>query len=484
MVAGRFLQGVGGGGLVPATLALVADVYPPQRRGVPLGVVGAVQELGSVLGPLYGAVVLAVASWHAIFALNLAVGLVLAVALHRLARAGRSSDPDRSSPSRPDVLGATLAALAVVALTLVMVQPPALAGRVTLGLSLVPLAGESRWLSPLGLAVPLLLLALVVRCLTATRPLVDLRSWREVARRTDLLGAVLLAVALGGVILAFATADPEVAVFSPAGPWLLAGSLVAAVLFWWRNRTSPHPLVPPGALGATPAWGALVTSFFVGAALIAALVDIPIFARVTVFPDSQLAAALVLVRLLVALPVGALLGGVLTRRLPSGVVTALGMLLAAVGFVWMAQWGLTSLDSWVATVPLVATGLGFGLALAPVNAALLASTEDAVHGVTSALLVVARMVGMLVGISALTTVGLRRYYAVQVDLPDPGAVCATGTQCAEYTRLLKEAGLAQLQTVFVGAAVCAVLAALVALAAFRSAQTQGVSAREAFRHAG
>jgi hypothetical protein len=50
--------------------------------------------------------------------------------------------------------------------------------------------------------------------------------------------------------------------------------------------------------------------------------------------------------------------------------------------------------------------------------------------------------------------------------------------------MLKEAGLAQLQTVFVGAAVCAVLAAVVALVTFRTAQTQGVSAREAFRHAG
>ena len=86
MVTGRFLQGVGGGGLVPATLALVADLYPPQRRGVPLGVVGAVQELGSVLGPLYGALVLAVSTWHAIFALNLVVGLVLAVALRSLRR--------------------------------------------------------------------------------------------------------------------------------------------------------------------------------------------------------------------------------------------------------------------------------------------------------------------------------------------------------------------------------------------------------------
>src|SRR3954467_3969506 len=85
MVTGRFLQGVGGGGLVPATLALVADLYPPSRRGVPLGVVGAVQELGSVLGPLYGAVILAAGPWQAIFAVNVVVGLVLAAALRRTA---------------------------------------------------------------------------------------------------------------------------------------------------------------------------------------------------------------------------------------------------------------------------------------------------------------------------------------------------------------------------------------------------------------
>ena len=124
----------------------------------------------------------------------------------------------------------------------------------------------------------------------------------------------------------------------------------------------------------------------------------------------------------------------------------------------------------VATVPLVLTGLGFGLALAPVNAALLAATADHVHGVSSALLVVARMVGMLVGISALTTIGLRRYYAVQVDLPSPTDVCSSGTQCAAYTRLLTEAGLAQLQTVFVGAAGCAVVAAVLALLLFRARQ--------------
>jgi hypothetical protein len=143
------------------------------------------------------------------------------------------------------------------------------------------------------------------------------------------------------------------------------------------------------------------------------------------------------------------------------------MLLATVGFAWMSTWGLTSLSHPVATVPLVLTGLGFGLALAPVNAALLAATDAAVHGVTSALLVVARMVGMLVGISALTTIGLRRYYSVQVDLPAPADVCATGTQCPAYTALLKGAGLEQLQTVFVGAAVCAVVAGVVAVLVLR-----------------
>src|SRR4051794_13942203 len=78
-VLGRGLQGIGAGGLVPATLALVADRWPPDRRALPLGVVGAVQEAGAVLGPLAGAGVLAVADWRAIFWLNLLLGLVLAV---------------------------------------------------------------------------------------------------------------------------------------------------------------------------------------------------------------------------------------------------------------------------------------------------------------------------------------------------------------------------------------------------------------------
>jgi ABC-type nitrate/sulfonate/bicarbonate transport system permease component len=79
---------------------------------------------------------------------------------------------------------------------------------------------------------------------------------------------------------------------------------------------------------------------------------------------------------------------------------------------------------------------------------------------------------MLVGLSVLTTLGLRRYYDVASDLPSPVEVCGASSRCAEYTLLLKEAGLAQLQTVFVGAAVCAAAAGVLALLTFRSARTR------------
>jgi MFS family permease len=488
MVAGRFLQGVGGGGLVPATLALVADIYPPHRRGVPLGAVGAVQELGSVVGPLYGAAVLAVADWRAIFWVNLAAGLVLAAALRALRGRSPAGSDDAARPptvprSRTDPVSASLAVVTATLLTLVLLQPRALTRDVTLGLAFLPAFGDSRWSSPVALVLVVALAALVVLGLTAARPLVDLRGWARLARSADVAGATLLALALAGVILAFATADPEVSVFSPSGPWYLVGSALAAAGFVWRSRAARYPLVPRGAFGMPPAWGALAVSFFVGAALIAALVDIPIFARVTVYPDSQLMAALVLVRLLVALPVGAVLGGYLLRLVPAGTLTALGMLLTSGAFVLMSRWDLDTLERPSATVPLVVAGLGFGLALAPVNAALLGATDRAVHGVCSALLVVSRMVGMLVGISALTTLGLRRYYAVQGDLPPPLEVCRTSTRCPEFTLLLREAGLVQLQAVFVGAAACAAVAAVLALATFRSTRSHSTSWADSLRSA-
>jgi MFS family permease len=475
MVAGRVLQGIGGGGLLPATLALVADLYPPRRRGLPLGIVGAVQEFGNVIGPLYGAVVLAFGTWRDIFWINLAVGLVLAAVIRQRGRAARVLGTP--APRRTDWIGVVLAALALVCVLLVMLAPPRLTEDVSLGTAFLPVVGTGRWLSPVALAAAILAGLLVARCLTAADPLLDLHAWRRLLRRVDLFGTALLAIALAGIIVAFAAADPQKQLISPAGPWLLLMSAVAAVAFWRRNATVANPLVPAGTLGATPAWGAMVVSFFVGSALIAALVDIPIFARITIYGDSQLSAALVLVRFLVGLPIGAFLGGWWTHRAPAGLVTAVGMLVAAVGFFAMSRWGLETLHHPLATVPLLLGGLGIGLAMAPVNAALLAATHGDVHGIASALLVVARTVGKLVGISALTTIGLRVYYRAQADMKTPQEVCNGRSRCDEFAHLLRVTGLVELHTIFLGAAACCVLAGAVALVVFRHADTREVRTR-------
>ena len=457
LVAGRFLQGVGGGGLVPATLALVADLYPPSRRAVPLGVVSAVQEIGSVVGPLLGALVLAVTMWQAIFVLNLLVALALLLSLRLLAetRVLARRDPGSGASSRGlwrvDWLSGVVLLLAAGAYVVLVLRPSPVQRDLFWGQLFIPYAGSTDWTTPLGIAVVVALALLALRCTFARRPLVDVRGWVGALRQADVAGALLLAVTLGGVVLAFATADPAVQLFAPQGHWYLLGSGLALLVLMVHLRRAANPLIRFGSLRARPAWGALLVSFLVGAALIAALVDVPIFARTTRYPDSQLLAALVLVRFLAALPVGAWLGGHATRRFGAAWVAATGLLAAACGFGLMAQWDAATLASVAGpTFALVLCGLGFGLALAPVTAALLSHTPADAHGVSAALAVVARMVGMLVGLSTLTAIGLRRFHAA----------LESGTSAAS-------AALVQEQTVFTGAAACCALAALLALVLLR-----------------
>jgi MFS family permease len=458
IVAGRVLQGIGGGGLIPPTLALVGDLWPPERRGLPLGVVGAVQELGSVLGPLYGAAILSVGTWRHIFWVNAVVGLLLAVGMVRYRR-------------NLDLVGLLLLALAVAGGSVALLEPERLTTGVTTGLAFLPVAGGSRWLTPLALTTMGVTALFILRQLTARRPMVDWRRWPSLTRNADLLGSALLAVALGAVIVSFASAEPETAALSRWAAYLLPVAGAALLLFIWRQRVARAPLIPRGALAARPAWGSLVVSFFVGASLIAALVDIPFFARLTVYRESQVDAAFVLVRFLIALPVGAIIGGVLLRWIRAPFLTGFGMALSAAAFVRMAMWPDDALLHPIETVALVACGLGFGLAIAPVNAALLDHTEGEVHGVVSGLLIVARMVGMLLGISALTTIGLRAFYRASQSIAPITELCGAPMACGAYREAVRQAGMAQLHAVFVGAAICAALAGLLALVLLRPRRT-------------
>lgn len=438
LVAGRVVQGIGGGGLVPATLALVADLWPPGRRGLPLGVVGAVQELGSVLGPLLGAAVLVVADWRAIFWLNVGLGVVLWLAIASITRG-----PKGAGPRRPQVVTTVLGALTVGLVWLALAAPVALATDVYLGVPFIPFVGDSRVLTPIGaLAAALAGLLLV---LTA-------RRWWPPLRASDVPGALLLGTALGCVVLTFSSADPETEVVGPLGYALLPLAVVAALLYVVRHRTAAAPLVPRGTVRGRTGW-ALLVSLAVGVALVAVVVDVPLFSRLTT-EGSQTDAAMELVKFLVAVPVGALVGGWVLRWVGDGLAAGVGLALATVGLLLMSGWERGSLDETTSTLTLALVGFGLGMALAPVNDAALADSPQDAHGTASSLVVVARMVGMVVGLALLTGVGLHRYYAAVEALPREQRTSG---------QALLDAALLQVHTVFVGAAVAAATGALLAL---------------------
>jgi EmrB/QacA subfamily drug resistance transporter len=114
LIAFRALQGLGGGGLMVTTTAIIGDIVPPRERGRYQGIFGAVAAVSTLVGPLAGGFFVEHLSWRWIFYVNLPVGVValavVAITFHfpRAARRHR----------RIDYAGAGLLAAALSAVVL------------------------------------------------------------------------------------------------------------------------------------------------------------------------------------------------------------------------------------------------------------------------------------------------------------------------------------------------------------------------------
>jgi len=394
LVAGRFIQGVGGGGLVPLSLALAADLYRDRTRAYALGSVAAVQEAGSVFGPLYGAALAAAAAgaggWRFAFWLNL-----------------------------------PLAAICTAGLT----------------------AGTRRSELPSGAA----------------------------SSSIDWLSAALLGVGLGLLVLALYPDDPEHRATNellvPAG----LGAVAALALYGWRQLGRLEPLIPRELLRSRAFAGATAANVLIGAALIVALVDVPILGRL-VFNLDELGSGLLLTQFLIGVPVGALAGGLLAARLGERATAAVGIVLAAIAFLQMSGWRADELALHAgplrqADIALAICGLGFGVVIAPLTASVLALTRGQSHGLATSLVVLARTMGMLVGLSALTAFGLHRFHQILGSpvLTDPDL----RTRIKHLEELVAAAFLQEYREIFVIAAALCLLAALVIAFALRPARMSG-----------
>ncbi|WP_434444376.1 DHA2 family efflux MFS transporter permease subunit [Lentzea sp. E54] len=95
LIAARVVQGLGAAMMTPQQMALIADLFPSQRRGIAFGVWGAVVGCATVTGPIFGGLMVLWAGWRSIFLVNVPVGIMALVLTGVFVPGGRSRAEQR-----------------------------------------------------------------------------------------------------------------------------------------------------------------------------------------------------------------------------------------------------------------------------------------------------------------------------------------------------------------------------------------------------
>ena len=343
LIAARLVQAVGGGVLVPVGTAAASHLFGGTARPRALGIIGALTFLGMAAGPFVGAAILS--SVHAEDAL---VG------------AGLANGP------LADIL-----------------------------------APSWRWIFYIN--VPIAIIALVLAWVVAP-------GWDTPRRpgRVDLFGAALFGLALlsglVGLTLIGTTEIAGTGLDPTTVTLVLAGiSILATVAFVVAGLRSSDPFIQPRLFRSLPFSAASLVSLLTGYAFATAIIGAAVFVDRVLYggPDEQ---RLALGALAGATAVGALVSGFLVRLTGLRLVTMVGLALAIGGLLAMSAWTRDTSIEGVA-LALAAFGLGFGLTVTPRSTAAVEAAGANLFGVASAVVTVARMVGMAVGLAILTAYG-------------------------------------------------------------------------------
>jgi len=365
LVAARFVQAAGGGAIIPVAMAVVGDFYGEKQRALALGLIGMVTEAGGVLGPLYGALIVQVWNWQAIFFLNLPIIAILAFFIWRLIPPVEAMERVARIKERIDLPGTLLLGAALICLSLGLSQEAATSTDLPSSSSNQAPIQNNPWLIGASLALLAVFIALEIY----------LERRRIVVRIEEKQS--------------------------------LEGSKKRQVL-----PIVEFSLFKRAAFSATA-----MVSLLVGAALIIAMVNIPLFIA-TVLGGQPIDGGLALLRLTAMIPLGAIIGGWLCARITCRLTAVLGLIFAATGFWLMHLWPIQV--NWVQiTTGAVISGFGFGLVIAPIGTTAINAVSNRQMGMASSTVTVLRMVGMILGLAALTSWGLERFHVLILAFKPP-----------------------------------------------------------------
>jgi MFS family permease len=369
LVAARFVQAAGGGAIIPVAMAVAGDFYGEKQRALALGLIGMVTEAGGVLGPLYGAVIVQSWGWQAIFFLNLPIIVILVYVIWRLIPSARATPWIALIKERIDFLGTLLLGAALICLSLGLSQEAATstttAANAVSGSSQGPIQNNP-WLVGASLV---LLAAFVV-----TEIYIERRRALEEDKHTK------------------------------SGQGQRQFLPVVELSLFKRSTFAASALV----------------SFLVGASLIIAMADIPLFIA-TVLGGQPLDSGLALLRLTIMIPLGAVIGGWLCSRITCRLTAVIGLVFTALGFWLMHLWPLNVNGIQITTSTIIG-GFGFGLVIAPISTTAINSASNRQMGMASSVVTVLRMVGMILGLAALTSWGLGRFHNLLLAFKPPAGI--------------------------------------------------------------
>ena len=113
LIIARILQGAGGGGLQPSEQAILADTFPPEKRGMAFALYGMAVVAAPAIGPTLGGWITDNYSWHWIFFINLPIGIVSLLLTHRLVEDPPWLKEEKNAGIRIDYIGLALIVIGV-----------------------------------------------------------------------------------------------------------------------------------------------------------------------------------------------------------------------------------------------------------------------------------------------------------------------------------------------------------------------------------